>query len=290
VLVNSRTRPPIIIMGMHRSGTGMIALMLEELGLYMGKKKDPNHEARFFLNLNEWLLRQSGGSWDRPEPVRDLVSNAEVRGLAVDYICHLMKTPHVASYLGWRNYFRYGSPKNLDIPWGWKDPRNAYTLPLWLDLFPDAKVIHIYRHGVDVAKSLQVRQQKLLMHAKLLHQKRKAYHLYKFRQKRGGFTDTLRCTSLAGGFSLWEAYVNQAKKHLRLLGPRAVEVKYEDFVDKPVQALTSLVRFCGINVRGTAISSVAARSKKGRAYAYLGANELRAFAEKMGSRIRALGY
>ncbi len=55
-----RAKPPIIIVGMHRSGTSMISRILEELGIFMGKSKDANHKASFFHNLNNWLLQQSG--------------------------------------------------------------------------------------------------------------------------------------------------------------------------------------------------------------------------------------
>ena len=44
---------PIILLGMHRSGTSMIAGMLEELGLFMGNHKDRNNEAFLFMKLNE---------------------------------------------------------------------------------------------------------------------------------------------------------------------------------------------------------------------------------------------
>ena len=45
---------------------------------------------------------------------------------------------------------------------GWKDPRNTFTLDLWLKLFPNAKIINIMRHPLDVSQSLLVRQNKLL--------------------------------------------------------------------------------------------------------------------------------
>jgi len=41
-------RPPIVIIGMHRSGTSIVTRMLGQLGLFVGKKKDMNHEALFF--------------------------------------------------------------------------------------------------------------------------------------------------------------------------------------------------------------------------------------------------
>ena len=40
------------------------------------------------------------------------------------------------------------------------------TLPIWLSLFPEARLIYIVRHGVDVASSLMVRERKLLQKRK----------------------------------------------------------------------------------------------------------------------------
>ena len=57
---------PIIIIGMHRSGTSMITRFIEDSGVFIGKKNKmgPNSEAFFFQKINEWLLYQKGASWD----------------------------------------------------------------------------------------------------------------------------------------------------------------------------------------------------------------------------------
>jgi len=178
----------------------------------------------------------------------------------------------------------------LDIPWGWKDPRNTYTLPIWLDLFPEAKVIHIYRHGVDVASSLQVRHRKDFAHFKPLHDQRKRLYLYWLQPKRKGFA-TLRSASLEGGFSLWEAYMVQSQAHLsRLSQQRAIELKYEDFITEPLPALTELVHFCGLSTDASAIVSVAGMVKAERVYAYQSDPELQAFANQVGERLNMRGY
>src|ERR1700685_2157824 len=152
---------PIIIIGMHRSGTTMIARMLEAMGLFVGKKKESNHEALFFLRIDRWLFSQCGASWENPQPIYYLVENAEARAMTTDYIArYLLPSPRAISYLGLKKYLRYWTPANLRVPWGWKSPLSTYTLPLWLDIFPDAKVIHIYRPGVDVRNSLRARVQR----------------------------------------------------------------------------------------------------------------------------------
>jgi hypothetical protein len=53
---------PIIIISMHRPGTTMIDRMLEDLGLFVGKRREENHEALFFKRNNDWLLKKSGGA------------------------------------------------------------------------------------------------------------------------------------------------------------------------------------------------------------------------------------
>ena len=279
---------PVIIIGMHRSGTSMIARMLEMLGLFVGKKKQQDHEAFFFVNINDWLFNQSGGRWDYPVPIHYILKDKEIRILVADYIKYLMKTPHIVSFLGWMKYLHYHTPFNLDFPWGWKDPRNTYTLPLWLDIFPDAKVVHIYRHGVDVANSLKVRREALLTRAKELYKSRKL--LYWFRQKTGYFTDTIRCASLEGAFSLWEEYIEEARTNIRESKKPSMELKYEDFLAEPYTTIKSLVSFCDLLATDVSIVKVAEYVKKERAYAYKDNLELKIFSEQVAERLRLKGY
>ena len=42
-------------------------------------------------------------------------------------------------------------------PWGWKDPRNSLTLPFWMRLIPDLKVVICLRNPLEVAQSLHLR-------------------------------------------------------------------------------------------------------------------------------------
>ena len=40
--------PPIIIFGMHRSGTGLLVRSLERCGVFIGSYQARNNESRFF--------------------------------------------------------------------------------------------------------------------------------------------------------------------------------------------------------------------------------------------------
>jgi len=73
--------------------------------------------------------------------------------LAENYI----KSIRRIKYLGFIKGLKYKSLKELDFPWGWKDPRNTFTIDIWIEVFPNAKLIHIYRNPIDVAESLRKR-------------------------------------------------------------------------------------------------------------------------------------
>lgn len=263
----------------------MITQMLEKLGLFVGTVKEQNHEAVFFLKLNNWLFTQSGGAWDNPQPIHYLLKNDQAHDLAVDYLKSKLQTPYALAYLGPKNYFKYRSIPELDFAWGWKDPRTTFTLPVWLALFPNAKVIHIYRHGIDVASSLKVRQQECLEAS--AHQRKLTYRLYG-RQER--FADSLRCSTLDGGFSLWEEYVREARSHLAMLGSQATEIKYEDFLDNPHSYLEMLTGFCGLDATANEVEEVAKGVKRSRAHAHQLDRELSSFAQQVASRLKPYGY
>ncbi len=287
--------PPIIIIGMSRSGTGILAKMLEDLGLFIGKSKDRNHEAWFFIDLNMWLLEQSSGGLENPQAIKHLLEDKEAKRLFAEFASYTMKTPRVISYLGLKKYLSYRTPANLDIPWGWKDPRNTFTLPFWLDIFPDAKVIHIYRHGVDVANSLKVSQQKGLERLRMKDSLYKNLYWYylanKFIPNRKKFV-YLRCASLENAISMWEEYLNEARAHVAALESRAIEIKYEDLMQQPTEELKKLTEFCKLQAADSQIRLASKLADKSRAYAYINNTELKEFAEQreIKKRLKAKGY
>ncbi len=83
-----------------------------------------------FVGLNERLLAASGGTWFAPPAA--LCPTPEISADA---------TSILAEFKG-------------DEPWGWKDPRNALTLPFWKRLLPSMKVLVCVRHPAETAASL----------------------------------------------------------------------------------------------------------------------------------------
>lgn len=272
---------------MHRSGTSLLCRLLEELGLFVGAKKEGNNESVFFQKLNIWVIRQTGGRWDVPAPVNYLLEDKETLSLVEEYLFLKLKTLPAISYLGWKNYMKYRDIFALDFPWGWKDPRNTFTLPVWLHLFPEATVIYIERHGVDVANSLKVRREKgKEISIERFKKYRKLYALY---PKKGGFSHSLRCGTLERSFSLWEEYVNQGRSLINNLPKnQCFSLTYEDLLANGEKHLRNLVSFCELPFSESKMEKAIQKLDKGRAYAYRSSPELVQFAESVSDRLR--GY
>jgi hypothetical protein len=278
--------PPIIIIGMHRSGTSLISRLLERLGLFMGKRKDANSEALFFQSLNRWIFRIAGATWDQPSSLDRVLESAEWRELILTHLERHLLSGEIRSYLGWRMRMRYGGLAHLNVPWGWKDPRNTYTLPLWLEFFPDAKIIHVQRNGVDVAESLRKRHVTML---EQLHQGKSQRHRGKKQLllvaeehfDAAGF----RCASLEEGFVLWQQYISRAQVHTQLLGARALEIDFESFLTAPQTSIKKLAAFCQLEYNSAMVEALSAQMDSSRAYAYRTSDRLKTFALSAEARL-----
>jgi len=281
-------RAPIFVLGMHRSGTTMVARLLDELGVFMGWRLQGDHEPIFIVKLNDWLFSQCGGSWDRPLPIRDLIGYAPARALATDYLRAQLAGPRALSFLGPGRFFRHRGIDRIIGAWGWKDPRSTFTLPLWLDLFPEARILHISRHGVDVADSLRRRHEKILARRRARFEKHR--RLAGFVAKQAGFTTSLRVATLEGGLALWEEYMAEAGRHVEALGTRALSVRFEDFLANPEQELTKIAAFCELSVSGTEIARATQAVRPERAYSFLQSPEAVRIAERNLARLGEFGY
>ena len=229
-----------------------------------------------------------GGSWENPSTIANVINCPEVRATATSYLRLMMWSPRCMSYLGPRDWLRWRALTRIDAAWGWKDPRSTFTLPLWLDLFPEAKIVHVTRHGVDVAESLRKRHvwgcRRLGLRFKLTKP------VYLFHMRREPLMPSGHCVTLDGGFALWEEYMAEARRHVHALHERAFEVKYEDVLAEPKFHLAKLASFCGEDVLDGEMDKAVAGVRRERAYAYQTDPALQAYAEKMGGKLKAYGY
>src|SRR2546423_14342926 len=84
--MKDRHRPPVLIIGAHRSGTSATARALELLGLQIGQRLDSHRESRALQKLHEDYLRRVGGSWHNPQPFLEKISTAEGKAECVSYL------------------------------------------------------------------------------------------------------------------------------------------------------------------------------------------------------------
>jgi hypothetical protein len=274
------SRQPVILLGMHRSGTAMIARLLDELGLFQGSELQDDHESTWFLEVNDMLLRRVGASWDNPGPMHGFLQNELALRLTSRCLHDDLSSKRMSPFLGMKRYLRHRGLENFDQPWGWKDPRTIFTLPLWLRLFPEARMVYIVRNGVDVAKSLVVREARELARRIAEYDDRAGKITSHSMLQRAGFKGSARCLTLAGAFSLWEEYVAEAEQMLDHCTQERLVVPSEQFLESPGSSsfgLAALASFCGLKAGDAAIERAARQINPGRANAFAADAELLAF-------------
>jgi hypothetical protein len=287
---------------MHRSGTSMITQLLKELGLFIGKKLDHHYESFFFQRINIWLLQLSGADWSYPTPFNTLLNHTLLRKQCCEIIRHWLSTRVYLTYLGIWNSVRYRSVFNLPFFWGWKDPRSTITLPIWLDIFPQLKIIHIIRNGVDVANSLSRRSNHILEESSYDPSKKEISRKVYWNSHKGWMKylhlpiilDSARCLSLQSAFELWEEYMTFADQNLQNLKKKQIiVVRYEDFLTNGVKSLKKICQFIGLSVDAEKIKDLCDENIiSNRGYAYKNNFQLKSFYDRICHRdyMRKYGY
>lgn len=136
--------PPVLVLGMHNSGTTMVARILHHSGLFLANNSGRCESHLFSLYINDQLVMGGGDAWARL-PVMTVDEVLACRGFV---------EPIVKNY--WRfDYVQWGYDGSG--PWGIKDPRLCILLPLYLEMFPGAKLLLIRRNLDDIAASLSHR-------------------------------------------------------------------------------------------------------------------------------------
>lgn len=209
-----KSSKPIIIIGMHRSGTSFLSRVVEQSGVFMGKAKDPNNESFAFLNSNKDCLKKSNFSWYKP-------------GVPQQWITDERLSQVVLGHFGLYFFDQENINEVLQAPWGWKDPRTTLTLEMWLSFFPNAKVIHIHRNPYRVADSLRSRNSQLPRESPY-------------------FVPEL--DKLNGGLNLWVEYAKIALEHEKKFKQNFIRVSYEKLTEMDQKHITALESFLKLDL------------------------------------------
>ncbi len=231
---------PLIICGMHRSGTSLICRALESAGLFVGHEKEHNHEAVFFQTLNQWMFEQLGAGWDNTCNMRFI--NDELAWYFHTVAGNVISGPSAAAFTGPDSRLRSLFAPDNTIPWGWKDPRNTFTAAVWARLFPGAKLLHVCRNPLDVADSLRRREHEILARHKAMLAQLQPEQLDGSMR----LQQSPRLFHLEEGLALWEEYTRQALALEGQFGTRAMRIRYEDFLADPANELAGIAEFAGL--------------------------------------------
>lgn len=230
---NTQLKNPIVVTGMHRSGTTMLTIILKQFGVFMGNKVEPNNESILFLKINEHLLKKGRATWYNPSPF--LSSIDDNLPYYVRYTKYMMKKYLLVKYSNKNNKIDH----NKTYSWGWKDPRNIITIKIWKELFPQLKIINICRNPLDVANSLRIRELMFTRKGAIWWYFRAVYNYYKFG------LHVKRCPALLNinnGIKLWEEYVGASIK----IKENVLNIKYEDLLSRPTKILEEILNFIEI--------------------------------------------
>jgi hypothetical protein len=135
----------IIVLGMHRSATSLIAKGLHEAGVNMGVEmlgpgpgnEQGHYEDMGMLALNDKILEMAGGSWDNPPPEKDIQAAGKKLRLEIMMALAMRQCKNEL--------------------WGWKDPRTTLTIRCFTPWLTSPIFVPCFRSVLDVALSLHRR-------------------------------------------------------------------------------------------------------------------------------------
>lgn len=142
----------VVVLGMHRSGTSLVAGWIAELGFAIPGPVNPPlpdnpagyHEPREVVAMHDDFLHGIGRSWSDPRPL----TNADLEGVEA-----AATADRIAD---WADRMLAD-----DLPWVLKDPRMCRLMPLWKktweNLAVEPVVVLVQRSPIAVAESLRRR-------------------------------------------------------------------------------------------------------------------------------------
>jgi hypothetical protein len=274
---------------MHRSGTRLVVDVLDKLGVFMGADRQADAESVTFMLLNEELLHQCGAFWSEPMAAHFLLAEAQAQQqLAAGALEALdSQLDRYAGSSSWGRVYK-SVPSGELPPFGWKDPRNTFTLPVWKHVFPNLRAVHVVRHGVDVAASLARRHAQALRAAT---GEATPAALTVIRDHALGILSSRRGWTLAEALTMWEQYVEKAREECAALGERAFELRYETLLTEPERVVPALAEFCRVPRPAPAtVASLLDGLERGRAFAFRRDPELAALAVAARDVLARHGY
>ena len=225
---NALPPPPVFVLGMHNAGTTILARLLHHGGVFMHANMN-HYESRFFTtDVNDAMILGPGTWANLPLPDEQEILGH--RATAGQYILDNWRAAYMAD-----GYDGAG-------PWGLKDPRLCVLVPLYLELFADARIVIIERNAEDIAASLSHKRKSGVGSADKTH--------------RGRLNDYDHWVALTGAY--YQRVHDYADRYRA-----AMTIVYEQFCAEPQQVARQVLDFCDVPY-GDGAASVVAQVISGR--------------------------
>ena len=236
-------RPPVMVIGAHRSGTTATARALELLGLQIGENLDSHREPRGLQKLHEEYLRKVGAAWHNPQPFLNWIATDEGKRDCLSYLKGNMARDF-ARIFGYRI-----NPKGIwmrfrirfGTPWGWKEPRTTLFAPVWLEIFPNARIVHVVRDSLAAAESIRERELKFQAAGD---------------PPTGDLSDVDYCRQLVETYLQAAERVANSRNYYRF--------HFEELQANPPAMLEQLAKFCGLPIVTRKLAAAAASIRPAR--------------------------
>lgn len=221
--------PPLVVFCKSHSGSRLLAAALERIGVFMGGVLNESFDALPMLPFVEHVVEHHHpdfAAWWRKEGDAEASQHLE-RAIAAHFD---------------------GRPRST-APWGWKLCETVYAIPVVEAAFPLARYIHLIRDGRDVA---------FCDHAVPDTRFWKKVHfgtdrIMTWRGRRLGFKDYHRASHVFNA-THWSASVGLGRTYGALLGPRYLEVRYEDLCHRFFDEMARIAAFIGMDFHASKLA------------------------------------
>lgn len=128
-----------IVLGMHKSGTTLLARALHESGIVMGQDFPPGldyveekYEARWVQEINDEIL------------------GTDRHALSLNVTSKLLPQIGISEDLQKKIEQGVSKMQTRYPQWGFKDPRAALTYQFWREFLPEHRLVIVYRNPLEV--------------------------------------------------------------------------------------------------------------------------------------------
>jgi hypothetical protein len=194
--------PPLIICATGGSGTRVVTRIAQEAGYFMGN------------NLNHALDSFDTGKWVKKWIPPFLEGTANTDAMMAELDAALLDQ-------------RRGIP-SPSTPWGFKNPRGIFMLPVYHQRFPEMRFLHVVRDGRDMAFSDNQHQSEV-------------YGEYLINDAIKDAPTAVRSIALWSRLNMQTLHF--AHQHL---GNRYLLLRFEDLCAKPAEAIAQIAAFLGV--------------------------------------------